>query len=266
MKTTHPTIRPLRGFTLVEILVAVSILAFMAGLLASLSGQAANLWTRNESQSQIRERVRTVLEFMANDLRQAVLPIDPTLQNGPQLIVNPDISYNSPNSIFWFAPIATDTSHGDLAAVGYFIRPHGSTYSLCRFFVNPGSSQYKLNEAPADWIDDGVIDAVAPADEANDYAGLLFENVPGLWIRAFDENGDAYTTFPDTRVDHKLPARLEITVAFFDDSSAAKIEGGLTVDAAAGYSSAEAFIDALPPTLKASVGTASISVNFQNRR
>ncbi len=244
----------------------MSVLAFMVVLLTSLSSQAANLWMRNETQSQVRERIRTVLEFIAEDLRQAVLPIDPTDQKGPQLVVNPgDVTQHEPNSIFWFAPIATDTSHGDLAAVGYFIRKQGQTYSLCRFLANPGTANYKLTATPARWIDDSVLNAAAPADEASDYAGLLFENVPGLWVTAYDENGTAYTTLPDTRVDHKLPARIEITVVFFDEKAASMIQGGLAVDPASNYQTMEDYLDALPAAIRANVGTASISVNFENR-
>lgn len=273
---------PSYGFTLIEILVAVTILAFMTGILASISGHATALWMRNESQSQVRERARTALDYIANDLRQVVMPLsldtaNPALQRGPQLLISPAAldsgangqGYNHPNSIFWFAPVATSHVRGDLAIVGYFIRMDvDGKYRLCRYFVNPDSPNYKAtpSDGPNDWLADTLLDAVAPGDASHDYRGLVFENVLGLWVTAYDAKNDVITTAIDTRISGKLPARIEISLVFLDDRTAEKTGAGIAVPSSKSYTSAESYISNLPPALKAVAGIATTSVNFKDRQ
>lgn len=258
------------AFTLIELMVSIAIFTFMAGFLVSLSGQAANLWSRNQSQSQLRERARTSLEFIGNELRQAVMPLDHSSQTGPQFVVNPSTvsnTYLHRDAIFWQAPIATSTTKGKLAAVGYFIRKDGNTFHLCRYFVNPDDANYALHQTPAEWVSDTLLDTVAPANKLLNYKGLFLQNVPGLWIKAYDESGGLYTASPDSRKDHKLPARIDLSLVFLDDSGAARlVSGALELPPASESDSAEAYLNKVPEPLRNSAGTATISVTFQDRR
>jgi len=255
------------GFTLIEVLVAVSILAFMTGILASIAGQASNLWIRNESQSQIRERARTTLDLISHDLKQAVVPLSASTtgnyQFGPKFCLNPgggegDATYNYPNSLFWYAPVATDTTMGDLAMVGYYLRPNGGTYDLCRLLINPSDTSYTLDSSLDSLLTSAFLDSNAPAgsttdgDGNTDYKGLVFKNVLGFWI----------TVYPGNHTDpYKLPERVDIAMVFVDDQTAIKagtISPGTGTDP-------QQYIDSLPPALKAVANIATTSVNFMNR-
>jgi prepilin-type N-terminal cleavage/methylation domain-containing protein len=129
-----------RGFTLVEILVAITILVLISFFLAAMSDQSARVWNQGQRQIQSRQRARAALDFIGRELEQAVLAINPS--NGPlEFVINPtsvSATFSCPNAIFWQAPIATDISLGDLAEVGYFVRwnthesPSGESMSLFR--------------------------------------------------------------------------------------------------------------------------------------
>jgi len=261
-----------RGFTLIEILVAVSILAFMTGILASITGQASNLWMRNESQSQIRERARTALDLISHDLKQAVVPLsasnDTNFQFGPKFCLNPGggengATYNFPNSLFWYAPVASETSMGDLALVGYYLRPSpsGGTYDLCRLLINPSDASYTLDTPLDTLLTSTFLDSNAPAgapvgegtgNTDVDYKGLVFKNVLGLWITVYPSNHDD---------PYKLPDRVDITMVFVDDQAALK------ADSIAGATGADPrqYIESLPAPLKAVANMATTSINFMNR-
>lgn len=251
----------------------MSVLALLLIVLMSASNQAANLWSANERKSQIRERARTALAFIEGELRQAALPLDRSDQKGPQFVMNPaalPTALLNRDTLFWQAPIASsERASSDLAAIGYFIRRDGNTFNLCRFFVEPSDPDYQLYSA-SDWIT-GVIDDVAPATADKLYKGLLLKNTPGLWIKAYHliekDGATIETTYtPDSRANGKLPSRVEISLAFLDDNGAARIGPVISGDDLLGLiraaADAEEFIKNLPPALRASAGSAKISVSF----
>jgi prepilin-type N-terminal cleavage/methylation domain-containing protein len=254
------------GFTLIEILVATAIFTFMAGMLLSLSSQATTLWSRNHQQSQLREKARTALDFIGSEMKQAVLPLDLTSQSGPQFVVNPagvSATYQLKDAVFWQAPIATSQTHGNLAIVGYFIRRDGARYRLCRYFINPNDGDYRLRSAPADWVNDNLIQSVAPADEASDYKGLFLENVVGLWVECFDESGAAYV--PDSRADKRLPVRVKVSLAVLDERGASRVADGEVLPSVVDSANAGEFLDQVSDSLRPLMDAVQINVTFDNR-
>jgi len=254
------------GFTLVEILVSTAIFTVMAGMLLSLSSQATTLWSRNHQQSQLREKARTALDFIGSEMKQAVLPLDRTSQNGPQFVVNPagvTATYRLKDAVFWQAPIATSQTQGNLAIVGYFIRRDGGRYQLCRYFINPDEGSYRLRSAPSDWINDDLLNSVAPADEASDYKGLFLENVVGLWVECFDESGASIV--PDSRVDERLPARVKVSLAVLDERGATRVADGEVLPSVEASSNAGQFLDQVSASLRPLIDAVHINVTFDNR-
>ena len=262
------------AFSLVEILTAMAILSMIVFTLATLANVAGNIWEQGENQNQHRQRARAVLDVLSRELRSAMLgvaefpsnpadpaaPVDKTLQ----LIINPPVSssYRNRDSIFWQAPIATDTAQGDLAEIGYFIRWTGKQASLCRFFVNPSDPDYQIYQNPNGWLSDGLIEKIAPADKAHQYRGLFLENVIGLWVtpRSFRSDGtvapaqdgsDTHRYDSRATTPNALPSVVEVSLVLLDSSTAKQLQTpGQVTSLYSSSDTAEAFVDALPDNLR----------------
>ena len=190
----------LASFSLVELLVSLVILILLVFVLSQILTMTANTWMSGEAVKERMQNERAIGDFIANELRMALLPAGRKNTSSLQFVVNPSgvtaSSYNNNDSVFWQAPIATDATYGDVAEVGYFIQWDTSTAQnpkaiLSRFFVNPpsssaGSTNYLIYTQPTAWINNTLIQSVAPANSANSYQGLFAENVVGLWIQCLD--------------------------------------------------------------------------------
>src|SRR3954462_10748472 len=90
------------GFTLLELLIAFSILAFLVVLLASLVSGVNRAWTSGEQQVSEFQDGRAILELIGRELSQAA--ISPALQ----FVHDPDLNRASQRSnsdcIFWQGP------------------------------------------------------------------------------------------------------------------------------------------------------------------
>lgn len=194
----HPVFRKhARAFTLIEMLSAIAVLVMLSAFLFSMLNETSKIWQRAQSQIGPRQNGRAILDYMARDLRCLAQTSDRTSKTGLQLLVNPSTissSYLNPGAIFWQAPLATVTTSGKLAEIGYFIRWDKTTPSnpkaiLCRFLVNPSdTSNYLIYTNPTEWLSNALLDTVAPgtqnvATPANSFKGWFADNVIGLWVR-----------------------------------------------------------------------------------
>ena len=293
-----------RAFTLLELLVAISVLSILSLALLAISGGATNIWSQGISDNEARLRSRAVLDYIGCELRQASLAVNqasmaslgkPTLQ----FLINPSsVNLKYPQNIFWQAPIATDDhSQGDMAEVGYFIRWGVNNHAnLCRYFVNPTTTtDYLIYSASSGtWVTGGTsalsgsgtagdLDKVAPADKAHQYQGLFLENVLGLWVQAYAVDGTAlslpYNSSSPPNPAHPLPASVVISIVVLDDASANRLAqnlGAITTIKSLSQSSADAptFVTSLlaepPATVPGGVThgatIASIKVCLDNYR
>jgi hypothetical protein len=224
-----------RAFTLVEVLVSTAILMLLVVILAQMARSIAGSWTAGSGNSERRQNVRALADFIGQELRSAALPVNPTAAApNLQFVLNPaSVTDRYPSALFWQASVATDASHGDLAEVGYFVRwtTQGSVprAQLCRFFVNQGDPNYLIN-TNADWISEKLLQDVAPADSASGYVGLFAENVIGFWARCLEVDGTEIAganSLYDSRVTHKLPASVEISLVLIDSHSASRMTSTL---------------------------------------
>ncbi len=251
-----------RAFTLVELLVAVALLAFVSLILVGLASQGGKMWALAESQNQHRQRARAMLEFMVAEMREAVLPLDnsrPSLQ----FVINPsnlDAKFLNRDAVFWQAPIATDESRGDLAEIGYFVRWDGTQANLCRFSLDPSDPDYRIYKNPETWLSDALLDAAAPGDKAGKYRGLFLENVIGMWVKAYQKDGTAYSG--DSRTALLLPAYVEISLVLLDGVSAKRVADAAEIRGLyASSPTATAFLAALPTKLRGGATIVSAIVN-----
>lgn len=192
----------LPAFTLVEVMVASAVLSLIVVLLVQVAGMVSNTWSQGNGRTERTQNGRALVDFIGRDLRSAALPVD-SRSTGTmpdlQFVVNPagvPAKYRQPQAVFWQAPLATSTVHGNMAEIGYFVRWDESASppraSLCRVFLNPGATDH-LVYSQLSWMTEAVLNSSAPADAASSYRGLFAENVVGLWVRCLDASGNAIT-------------------------------------------------------------------------
>jgi len=230
----------LRGFTLVEVMVAISIFTLLVIVLAYASGGISKLWVSTRESSTRQQSERAILDFLARDLEGALLPIVRSDANGLQLIRNPQTvsaTYRSGDTLFWQAPIATDVTQGDIAIAGYFVKWAGTKATLCRLLVNPTeTTNYRIQTSPANWINDTILASAAPADKASGYLGLMAENVVGFWAQPLDAHGNVITTPAnfDSRSGYTdstgktfpmghLPPSVKVSIVLIDNQRASRL-------------------------------------------
>ena len=194
------------GFTLIELMVSVAILALLVVVLASIFGGVSQTWQMGQSNSERLQNIRVITGFISGELRAALLPVNRSDKGSLQFIVNPtDISptFRNPDAIFWQAPVAANQELTDVAQVGYFVKwdmtmPDNPRPILCRMNVSKtiGGSNFLIYSqagGTVPWLSDSLLNAVAPGDKANAYEGLVAENVVALFIESRDAKGKPIT-------------------------------------------------------------------------
>ena len=254
--------RRVEAFTLVELLVAIGVLVLMVLMFTSIYNHASRAWMNGESNEERRRNVRALGDFIGAELQEALLPvqmIDTASHGNLQFIVDPpqlpSATYGNADSIFWQAPLATGTTYGDIAEVGYFVEWQQNIPMLCRFFVNPSVSSGNVvisnsnfliyNSNPNAWLTSSLVDQVVqPTNKAQGYVGLFAENVIGLWIRCYALDGTELPRNFDSRQGYNytvqttpnvwqekryLPATVRVSLAQVDWRSAKQL-GAVSAD------------------------------------
>ncbi len=224
--------RPL-SFTLVEMLVAVAIFSLLALVICGVLGQFNNAWTKSSGQNERQQNGRALLNFLAQNIEQAMMPLNGAT-NSLQFVIdsaNLPAAYGNRDSIFFQAPVATDGSAGEVAEVGYFVQwQPNNTAQLCRFLVNPtDTANYQIYTNTSSWLSQGIVQEIA-GGAAPGYAGLLGENVIGLWINAYVRSvTNGVTDFNvvnqyDSRTNNStLPVMVDISILALDSVTAKRL-------------------------------------------
>lgn len=264
------------GFTLVEIMVATAVLALLLVSLVQVASAVADTWSTGHSRAERRQHGRAIVDFIGRELRSAALPVHRAVFSDKadlQFVLNPTSlsgDLKNPHALFWQAPVATDTSQGALAQVGYFVHWDGNMPMLCRMFINPGSSDYLIYDANkiGSWMNAGIANSATPAVQ-NGWVGLFAEDVVGFWARCLDRNGqpivqngggglydsrapysstvDGVTTAYDAPV---LPFCVEVSIVTVDSRATAGFDAStrmavMEMVKSPGTLNAAAFIEAL---------------------
>ncbi len=261
-------IDPRRGFTLIEVLVSATILLVIVAMLTFVFNEITRAWQRGEGRGERRRNARSLADFIAAELEGALLPVETVSKAGQgnlQFFINPPAGqvpddYRHADAAFWQAPIATETSFGEVAEIGYFVRWLKTDAApvprpvLCRFFVNPSAKDAAGTMIPNpdfliyknldSWLSGSLLDSVAPADKKTGYVGLFAENVVGLWLRCYGLDGaelprafDSRTGYPftvqytdgtgkkQTRTERRyLPAVVMVSVVQLDSRLAVRMD------------------------------------------
>jgi uncharacterized protein (TIGR02599 family) len=214
---------PLRAFTLIELMVSMSVLSMLVLMYGSLFSSASNAWVTGGGNAERRRNARALTDYIGDELKGAMLPVqivNRASTGNLQLVINPSSGqvsndYRYSDCIFWQAPLATEATYGDIAEVGYFVKwddsiPAEPRPMLCRFFVNPSTTDTTgaitpnpnfliFDPDPTRWLSTSQIESVAPATKAKGYMGVLGENVVGLWVRSYGLDGQELPRNFDSR-------------------------------------------------------------------
>ena len=112
----------MRGFSLLELLVATAVFVGLALILVSIAASLSSFWQLGIAHNERRSSALSAFSRMARDLRFATLPPDPSATNF-QLVINPagvGGNYLLPQAAFWQAPVASDRSRGNYGIGGIF--------------------------------------------------------------------------------------------------------------------------------------------------
>lgn len=127
-----------KGYTLIEILVVVGILAILSGLVFSMMGSGNLAWNAQNIKLELQQKARIAMEYMVEDLYQTT-PNQLSLANGNTIvifkvpvIVPPDTDiYDAGGDITW----------GALSNITYSIRySRNAGNQLVRDVIDPSSA------------------------------------------------------------------------------------------------------------------------------
>ncbi len=260
-----------RAFTLLEMLVATTVLLLMLVLLLGIVSHVSQYWQRAEGAKIHQQAARQVLETISRDLEAALFPLDIANQQSFQFCVNDPRgleAYQNPDAVFWQTTSTGDSGSGDIVEVGYFVCWSGTgVHSEIRRLRVP-SPEADIFDHPNDWISAAKLTQLAPgSDEPATQKGLLAENVIGLWISLFNRQGMAISLPYNSRVDLDDPARrigsVEIALALIDSRTLKRLADKNEITAHYEAANADAFLELLPPAIRQGVRVFKTRVNLE---
>jgi type II secretory pathway pseudopilin PulG len=238
------------AFSLLEILVAMAVLALMMAFMFNFAAQALRGWDVGMRQIEAAQAARVALDRMAQELQFAVAAaVRPPSDNNNSLLniipfyatdrastvpgEQPGNLAAAPNSaqIFAVAPIANPlAAHGPFAEVGYFCayNPRNQSYARMapRTYYLIWHSPYGESEPKHDIYFRGAV------TEAwlNDPISLLGNRMPlidncyQMKVRFAINDNSGRLTFTDRWTDRvRLPAGILVTLFVMDTKTAARI-------------------------------------------
>jgi prepilin-type N-terminal cleavage/methylation domain-containing protein len=200
------------GFTLLEVMIAISIMATILVILFGTYSAAVDRATRTRELSQIYHEARVLLQLMANDLRSAY--VKESVEQAQQALQQ----VKTPPTTF----IGEDHTESDNAADKLAFstvlptqRPDVPDTEMCRvaYSIEP------VSESPQSRaLVRRVNCSLNPEATEQDHLFLLTELARGLDFKYYDDQGTEYLDW-NSREPHggkRLPARMKITLLLAD--------------------------------------------------
>ena len=203
------------AFSLLELLVAISVLSILLVILLNIVQGATNLWRTSENKVEAYREARAALQVMSSDLRN-ILP------STNFAFFRTNISgYPSATNLAFLTtlPISSQNpaSLSDVCTVGYFLAysnksPVSTTsgrqsYNLYRYFVESNKTFAKLTDSsgPTD-----VLDFVSDPDSPPE---ILARNVVSFNATYSVTNSSGnFTTWTTQNATYPMPNLVEITI------------------------------------------------------
>lgn len=218
------------GFTLVELMIAVSITVLIVVLLGSMFGSLTSTTSRASQRIDAFRDARAALQMIQRDLSGIVRGQWDMTTHPPTPVTRPaayfalDNIYVDPapeNRQIFALVSAKNSGPGDVCAVGYYCRwdDHNHSYSLRRLFRPSNETFGSLASAPG-YVGPADLYKLDPPGTARKELkdDLLASFVWNLQVTAYDMEGAVITTLPayicDPSAggpDNPLPAAIEVS-------------------------------------------------------
>lgn len=211
-----------QAFTMIELLVAMAVLAVLLVLMMNMVDSGTKLWRQTESRVDAYREARAALMVMTRDFQNA----NPSSANFFKFnILSGAASTNYGDNVFFLTSVSTNAqdanSKSDLCAVGYFLaysRTPASTNQTLNLYRHFRSSNQTYSNLVADNLFSGIT-AGSSGEE------LLARNVVGLKITPISTNGvGQWSTGFSPTTDAPLPNVVEITVTAINQDLSKKLK------------------------------------------
>ena len=180
-----------RGFTLVEILVASTVMVILVGIVASIAGRVMDSWNRSSGKLSANAEARLALDLIAMDLETLVLR-----NNGQQWLrveetepsdIGGPYSSDSVN-LKLFAPAMDRQSSDGVCAIAYKLAYQPSytggpsTYALYRMVVSPQVTLENYLSSRFDDPDSSAQGTLADDNSVADWRNVTITNVANYLV------------------------------------------------------------------------------------
>jgi len=197
------------AFSILELLVAVSVLSILLVVLLNIVQGATSLWRGSENKVEAYREARAALQVMSSDLKN-ILPTTNTDFFRTNLTNTPNIGFLAALPI---SSQDTTSSKSDICAVGYFVAYDNKSpvagnngrqsYNLYRYFVESNETFAKLTNNPT---------TALTASFDTSHCEILARNIIGFKPTYYSvTNGTNFTNWnPGTNT--PIPHMVEITI------------------------------------------------------
>lgn len=213
MRTAHHLSR--RAFTLVEMLVAVSLVTYLMIILFSATDAASRAWRDGQARTDAYQNGRTTLEIMAREITPAVVDTRMQFVVAPgKIIANAGAPLVDPKApaLLWMAPLGED---GGLRCVGYYLQrdeerkffrlkrlltgPEEADGTPSPYFplqlstsgatINPRSERYRTDPTDARWFTRHWNESAFNEEDVENNKAIVStvaDGVIALWVQCYD--------------------------------------------------------------------------------
>lgn len=196
-----------RAFTLVELLVAMTVLSLLVVLISSVLSGVNKAWVAGEERVENYQTGRAILELITRELKSAVIsPSLQFIQNPPMGTAeqNPWNQRKNSNALFWQSTLTSGPA-GNICEVGYYL---DKTFRLRRFYVPPDSASYNVYGAPPSALTAPWVTNFDPINQSGLFSTVA-DGILGLWVRCMDRNGDTIPWYQSTGVLYNSAATFQ---------------------------------------------------------
>jgi type II secretory pathway pseudopilin PulG len=211
------------GFTVLEVVAAVTILLLLSSAIAAIFDRGSRVWTRASGSALAEREAREALRLIASDIRHAMM--------GPQFpfVIAPSGSnqfLGAQSDGIWLVSSRDDESLSNRAVqvVWYGVVPGADLLS------GGGDGQVLVRRVGS------VSDVNDPTDSYNIYwasnvvetfefseEGVLAERVGFFLAEAMDEHGRGWLSYDSRELTNQLPSAVSLVLSVFDEESAAQL-------------------------------------------
>ena len=187
----------LGGFTLLEMMIAMGILAFMMLVLFKFFANVQDAWTQSMNTTELYENGRVVLDVITRDLQASIAKADD--------IPGQDILFCQPDaSSLWFITASDPSSeaHSSLMEVGYRLNDR----QFERAFVDDSDTEWNVYGARDDAHDQGGYQRVIPGVISQEFI-------------CYDSSTDDVRTPGDASMETALPSMISVVLKLMDSKS-----------------------------------------------